>query len=261
MAVASMDIWSILIIIGIAQGLFTASIVIIKHKANNSRTFFFILMLFLIWLQAEFLAIRWPYDVGVDLFYGTRYGSWLLLGPLFYLFVNSIGDKDAIKWKDIIHFMPFVVFVLIIPLLSGDILGFRQVRYGMLSVFDQYNKYVSPIQYLYSVVFIGQFLHFLYYLIQSNKAIARYESSLKTSYSDDILKDTKWLKRLGAYLMVIMVLVAIFLVVFFFTKVYRRYMDYIYVLPMTFLMYVVGYRISGVEWRSKSPVDEIKKYH
>jgi AraC-like DNA-binding protein len=261
MAVASMDIWSILIIIGIAQGLFTASILIIKHRNNNSSSqLFFLLMIFLIWLQAEFLAIRWPYDIGIDIFYGTRYGSWLLFGPLFYLFVGSIGQQNEFKVKNLLHFLPFVIFVMIIPLFYGELLGFRQVRYGMLSIFDQFDAQVLPIQYLYSVVFVVQFLHFLCYLLLTNRSIEAYETLLKSNYSDDIFKDTKWLKRLSTYLMLVMFFVAVFLIIFFFTRIYRRHMDYIYVLPMTFLMYAVGYRISGVQWRPTTVLDDTKKY-
>lgn len=261
MEATSIDIWSILIIIGIAQGLFTTSLVGIKQTSNRvSSTLFLVLMLSLIWLQVEFLAIRWPYDIGVDIFYGTRYGSWLLLGPLFYLFISSIGDKDKIKAKDSVHFLPFIVFVLIIPTLSGNFLGFRQIHYGMLTVFDTYNERILPIQYIYSTVFIAQFLHFSYYLMLSNRAIREYETSLKSMYSDDIFEDTKWLKRLSSYLMMIMAFVAAFLVILFFTQIYRRHMDYIYVLPMTFLMYAVGYKISGVQWRSKLILDESIKY-
>ncbi|SNS78035.1 Helix-turn-helix domain-containing protein [Ekhidna lutea] len=257
---ASINIWSTLIIISIAQGLFTMTIMVMKQKRSGSLWLFLSMILFLIWLQLEFLAIRWPYDVGVSIFYGTRYGSWLLLGPLFYWLVRATVNQHSLSRKDLIHAIPFLIFTLIIPNVTGDILSYRQVHYGMLTVFDQYNKEISTWQYVYSYLFVFQFIHFIAYLIVSNRLLSRHEESLKNQYSGHVIHDTKWLKRLSIYLMIVMAFVALFLLIFFFTEIYRRHMDYLYVLPMAVLMYIIAYRMADVKQVTTRASNGVAKY-
>lgn len=256
---ASINVWSTLIIVGIAQGIFTMTLIVMKQKLSGGMWLFLLMILFLIWLQLEFLAIRWPYDVGVNIFYGTRYGSWLLLGPLYYYLIRFTVDVHSLSRKEIIHVIPFFIFVLIIPILASDILSYRQVHYGMLTVFDQHNKEISFLQYLYSYLFVFQFLHLGGYLFISNRLLSRHESSLKDQFSSHVIHDTQWLRRLGFYLILVMAFVALFLIIFFFTEIYRRHMDYLYVLPMTILMYVIAYRMADVKQQvSKSTGEPIK---
>lgn len=67
-----------------------------------------------------------------------------------------------------------------------------------------------------------------------------------------------------------MLFVTGFLILLFFTEIYRRHMDYIYVFPMTIFMYVVGYRLIKhqqvvkveipVEEKKEMPISEGIKY-
>lgn len=86
----SFDFLSIFLIVILFQGAFILSVLAIKYTFKASQhVFLFLIVLSLVWFQAEFLSVRVPYDVGLGLFYGTRYGAWLVLGPLYFFYVRS----------------------------------------------------------------------------------------------------------------------------------------------------------------------------
>src|SRR5688572_9702170 len=233
----SIDLLSIVLFITLAQGFFILSILISRHKASSlASVFLFLMLLVLIWFQAEFLSVRLPYDIPFNPFYGTRYGSWLALGPLFYFYVRSISIKSfRFSLRHFLHFVPFVLFVVIIPLFTADFHSFRQVNYGMLSTFDPFNESISLLQYVYSSVFVAQFVHLLVYLIYAFRAIKQYEKNLAGSYSSMNSHEIGWLKTFNFLLLLIVALVSIFLILFFVTRSYNRDFDYFYVIPSTVL--------------------------
>lgn len=61
-------------------------------------------MAVLIWFLAEFLAIRNKIYINLNVLYGTRYGSWYLLGPLTFLNFKLIIDTF---WKFIKEIQSF----------------------------------------------------------------------------------------------------------------------------------------------------------
>ncbi len=248
----ALDIWSILIIVFIFQGVFILFSIIASPKKRKKRENIFLLLIILtlLWYLLEFLSVRNVFNVGFNLFYGTRYGSWLLLGPLTYFYYKAITDKEwTFSKKAFIHLLPFIVLVFIIPLFFGDVLNKRQVDYGMLSVFDHREKIIEPIQYMYSVVFILQFVHLGFYLLKNINVIKTYTEELRLEYAT-INGNIKWLKTFNITLITILLFTAVFLYILLKTDIYRRHLDYIYVLPIGFLFYLIGYYMMNVEWKT-----------
>lgn len=248
----SLDVWSLLIIISIAHSLFVIVLILFKkdYKASSSH-WLLGLMAALLWLQLEFLAIRWPYDIGVAAFYGTRFGSWMVIGPLFFGYILSVTgnkiDKSYGLW-----FLPFIIFSLFIPIFFSDFLSFRQVHYGMLTPFDNRPDEITWVQYFYSSIFIFQFLYLLYFLIRSRNAIKDYRLQLEKMQSSINEGDIKWLRVMWFGLVAIWSFAMAFLILLFYTEIYRRHMDYLYVLPSSLLIYIVSYRLAGVQWERPS---------
>lgn len=244
-----MDVWSILIIVGLVQGLFVLTLFFAKKEyQQKSQRYLMALVGVFIWLQLEFLSIRWPYTIDFSFFYGTRFGSWLVLGPILFLYTKSLtSDRLTFGRKEALHFLPFVFFVLVLPLFFSELLSFRQVHYGMLTAFDNFKQEVSPIQYVYSSVFIGQFIHLFIYLLLSIRTVNYYKQELNKSYSSYSESEILWLKVTIYFLIAILLFATTFLVRYFFNLEYRRHLDYIYVLPMSFLMYLVSYKLAGVQ--------------
>lgn len=255
-----LDIWSLFIIVIVFQGLFLLSALLIssEKRAKRENQYLLFIILVLIWFLAEFFAIRNKIDINLNVFYGTRYGSWFLLGPLTFFYFKSITDTSwRFTKKDLWHFIPFVVFVIIIPLVRYKTLNDRQVDYGMLSIFDHREKVISSIQYVYSFVFILQFIHLAIFLFKNLKLVKVYSKDLRSEYSE-IDTNIKWLKFFNLALLVLLLLSAIFLYILLVTDIYRRHLDYIYVLPIGFLFYFISYNFMRTEWK---PIDKkITKY-
>src|SRR5258706_6318076 len=137
----SFDLLSILLVVTLFQGVFILSVLAIKYRlTSRQHLFLFLMVLALMWFQVEFLSVRLPYDVKINLFYGTRYGAWFLLGPLYYFYVRSIIGQPIRKSVVAgLHFAPFVIFVLVVPLFSPEFLSSLQVHYAMLTSFDPFN--------------------------------------------------------------------------------------------------------------------------
>jgi len=255
-----LDIWSIFIIVIAFQGLFLLSALLIssEKRVKRENQHLLSIIIILIWFLAEFFAIRNKIDINLNVFYGTRYGSWFLLGPLTYFYFKSITDTFwKFTKKEFWHFIPFVVFVIIIPLVAYKALNDRQVDYGMLSVFDHREKVISTIQYVYSFIFILQFIHLATFLFKNLKLVKVYSNDLRSEFSD-VDGNIKWLKFFNMALLVLLILSAIFLYILLVTDIYRRHLDYIYVLPIGFLFYLISYNFMKTEWK---PTDKkITKY-
>ena len=259
----SVDLLSLLLFVTLAQGLFVESVLVTRYRLTpQQHLFLFFLILTLLWFQTEFLAVRLPYNVEWPFFYGSHFGAWLLVGPLFYFYVRAIVHKELpFHSRGLLHFVPFVIFVLILPLFSDELLTSRQVNYGMLTTFDPFNDSVSPIQYVYGYIFILQFIHLLLYLVKAFFLIRNYEARLKGNYSSLEVGAIRWLTTLNVLLLLMLVLVAFFLILFFFRRSYNRDLDYMYVIPTAIFIYLIGYRLSGVQWPSASePAGNASKY-
>lgn len=253
-----MDIWSILIIILIAQGLFNLTLLIRsslkKPQARNKYLIF--ITLTLIWFLFEFLSVRQTFKIPINLFYGTRYGSWFLLGPLtFYFFKTITQETWKFKWKHSLHLLPFIAFTVLVPILSNESLSYRQIHYGMLAVFDYRPKTVTPFEYLYSTIFYLQFVHLAFYLLTNLVIIRRYVSRLKNEYSN--IKNLLWIKIFNLLLIGILILVSVYLYILFQSEVYNRGLDYIYVVPIGLFIYAMSYKLSNQE---RLPIKEATKY-
>jgi AraC-like DNA-binding protein len=248
------DPLSLLLFITLAQGLFVESLLVVRYQLRPvQHLYLFLLVASLMWLQAEFLSVRLPYDVGLPFFYGTRYGAWFIIGPLFYLYGRSVIGKPIASFIQIaVHVLPFLVFAVIIPILNQDLLSFRQVNYGMLTTFDPFNDSVSVGQYVFAGVFILQFVHAFAYSFAAYTLISRYQADVKQNYSSIPMNDFRWAKWVTVLFMVIIALISFFLILYFVRRSYNRDLDYLYVIPTSLLIYFVSYRLAGVSW----PVNE-----
>lgn len=253
-----MDIWSILIIILAAQGLFNLSLLIISSfkKKQPGQVYLIFISFLLLWFLIEFLSVRQTFKVPMNLFYGTRYGSWFLLGPLTYFFFCSITQKQwKFTWKQIGHLLPFLIFVLIIPIASNESLSHRQIHYGMLAVFDYRPKTVTSFEYLYSTIFYVQFIHLAIYLIVNSLMIRSYKKALKNEYSS--IKNLRWISVFNGLIIAIMILTSTYLYILFQSDLYTRALDYIYVVPIGLFVYAVSYKLSSQQWL---PITKNERY-
>lgn len=244
-----MDIWSILIIVLLCQGFFNLSILLLSfvRKRHAKDVYLIAITLALIWYLFEFLSVRTTYRIPINMFYGTRYGAWMLLGPLSYFFFRSVTNTEwRLRPLHCLHLLPFVCFVIVIPLISNESLSHRQIHYGMLAVFDHRPKTVGLFEYMYSTVFYLQFIHLASYLLINLKLISNYSKSLQREYSS--IHNLKWLQTFNIILIGTLTLSTIYLYILFISDAYSRGLDYIYVVPIGIFIYAISYKLSNHNW-------------
>ncbi|MEM9329649.1 MAG: hypothetical protein AAGA85_28575, partial [Bacteroidota bacterium] len=240
-----LDLATILIIITSSQVLFLLfSLSTIESKNNRARIFLVLVLLFVLWYQLEFLAIRSAWDVSFNLLFGMRYGSWLALGPLLYFYtLASLSSDFRFQRKDGLHFLPFVVLTLLIPLGVEGLVTNRAVHYGMLTVFDSWNREpITTFQYVYGVIALGQFFVVFGYSLWSLHVISRTEQALKDEYSNLQIASLRWQKVVHRATSIAVLLVAGYVVYQFYTTEYRRPTDYLFVVPLSVAVYLLSFQ-------------------
>lgn len=220
------------------------AILINKERAQIANKLLLVLLFAFLWYQVEFFLIRHTLDSAIPFLYSTRYGSWLLVGPLVMLYNRATLVKNyRVQRKDWLHLLPFVLFSLLLPLCFHEVVTDRATHYGMLTVFDKFNQ--EPItwkHYLYGYVFVIQFLHAAAYILQAYRESRQLEAAAKEQRSSLSFERLNTLKYLYLSAFVIVLLCSAFIAYIFLTTMWQRNMDYLYVLPMLVLVFGLAYR-------------------
>ncbi len=236
-----LDILSIILILGVVQGVILISLLLFRSKNNVSNLIFAFLLMVLIWFQLEFLSIRQLIISDLDLLYGTRYGAWFALGPLLYLYILSYTSQNfRLTWRHLLSFSPFLIFTLIIPLVLNDLVPERGKYYGMLAVIKFPKLGINIAQITYGLVFLFQFIHASIYIMLSFHLARKFSRVIKNNCSNI---HYEWLITTTFITSLILISSIGFFAILFFSKFYERWMDHIYVIPVTVIIYWMVYNV------------------
>lgn len=110
-----MDIWNIFFLIAAGQGLFL-SLLLLSGKGKNqyaNRILSAFILLFSL-NTFENVAYWTHYDLVIPHVAGSTRGFVFLFGPLLWFYVQCrLDEKWRLKFHDLIHFLPFVIYTLI----------------------------------------------------------------------------------------------------------------------------------------------------
>ncbi|MCB0279976.1 MAG: AraC family transcriptional regulator [Calditrichaeota bacterium] len=236
-------IFLVLAAIGIIQGFMLIAALLQRSLRRKTNYYLVAAIFFIIYLVIEFVLLRRTFLSDIPFFYSSRYGVWLLIGPLLYIYTRSVTDQHPEGRSRFLHFLPFLIFTVLIPLLFGAYLIHKHsVTYGMLTLLMRDFKYVSGFNYFYSYLFIAQFIHAAVYLSLSLKIIKSHTSQLKQAYSNLEVINLNWLKLLISSFIVLISICILFFIIIINGSYYERWMDYIYLLPMIIIIYLIAYK-------------------
>ncbi len=256
MSAFTIDIISIILGFSILQGLIFSAVAFVKRQRLLGA-----LMLVLVWYQLEFLLVREVIEWKFDLFYGTRYGSWLLFGPLLYLYALAYTNPDfKWQWKHWAYFAPFLLFTVALPLLIADVIPERGKYYGMLTVMKFPTMGLSAIQLFYGVLFFLQFAFSAFFTFLSYRTARKYTMVVENNFSHI---NYKWLSRIIFSAAAILISAIVFFTLLYFSSGYERWMDHIYVIPVTLLIYGIHFaalRNSKILEKPLVPLRSWEKY-
>ncbi len=239
------DFVSVLLFLGMGQCLFLMASVLISKQGVKTANLLLVALLFaFLWYQVEFFFIRHKMDAHVPFIYSTRYGSWLLVGPLILLYNRASLIKNfRLRRKDILHFLPFLIFTLIVPATFDDIITSRSTDYGILTVFDSFNREtITQWHYLYATIFLLQFFHALIYIFFAYRETNDVVALAKNQQSSLPMNKIQTLQYLYGVAIVIILLCSGFVLYQFATRMWQRNLDYFYVLPTLIFVFGLAYR-------------------
>jgi len=245
MAEISIDIWSFMILAGSVQGLILGFFLISSRQEGYSNIIMVAILGFLLWVQIEFFFVRSVSELlEYDIFYGTRYGSWLAIGPLMLLYTRSIV-LDTLKMNNgyWLHFIPFLLFAILIPWVFAEAIPERGKYYGMLTVIRNPNMGLTPIQNVYGTLFFLQFIHASVYAFWGVGYLKKWEKSKKSATRQINRKRIQWVKNGSFVFGFVMLSSVLYFYLLFYSSVYKRWMDYLYILPSTGLIYVLAINV------------------
>ncbi len=226
---------NLLLLLATVFGLFQLIIMLILwKKMQNQKLYLVPLILGIIWILLEFLAVRNIIPINFPLFYGTQYGSWLLLGPSFWFYWQVLVGKTVSFKKYLYHLIPFFLFSICLPLILPDLISDRANHYGMLTVLAYHQLGFTFWQGFYALIFIGQFFHLAAYLWQSTRLIKQEKQAIQP-----------WLKWSLYGMVSIIIGAAIFFGQMLLTSYnYIRLMDYFYALPFAAFTFFLTFKFT-----------------
>ncbi len=182
-----------LVLIGAVQGLFL-SLALFFKKEKHGKFLSIFLFLFTIELFTEFLAIDVKSKADLTYFnipfFLLENAIFLLYGPIFYFYVSFItAEKENLKRKDLLHFIPFIVFSLI---LTGIFIHIAVTGLENLKESED-----TKGEIIFSAITnISFYLQVLVYIFFSRKAMNRYKKRILQSFSDIHKISCRWLSIL-----------------------------------------------------------------
>lgn len=231
-----MDILTVLIILGIAQGFFLGISLLTLNRGNQKANRVMGILMILFGVSIGHIVFynlnlfqKFPH------FHMISHPPVYLFGPLFLLYVLYYTKPDfQLRAHHLIHGAPFVAYVLyLLPfyLLSGE---------QKLVHMAQYVEQITVIDYL---VTPSQIVFLFIYLYFANRLVREHEVRIKKAYSSIEGINLSWIKTLTRMLVVVFAFMAV-LVIFIFIGLQEFVYNYgleIMALMVAVAMYIAGY--------------------
>lgn len=159
-----------------------------------------------------------------------------LFGPLFFYYQQALIDKKfKVEKKNLLHFIPFVIYVFILSPLyiqsAEEKLKYITGDYSKLAIFD----------YLFTPL---QIIQLLIYLLIVHGKLKKYNEKIKNSYSSLEKINLKWLQTFIKFFLAVYGLMTVVLLLYF-----LGYVDFVFKygsgligLIVTISIYSIGYK-------------------
>lgn len=229
-SILMLSFWSSLLLFGALHGFFLAAVFYKKgwNGIISNRIFATFVVAISYILTMQFLHEA-RLIVYVPHFLATSTPVFYLLGPLFYLYIRSLLNKNfSIQWKSYIHYVPFIICVLtIIPFYTQTtefkIDYIQQANTGPVNM-----PYTRAFYYGFALVQNGIYWWLCYRQIVSKRGKIK-------SFID------RWLSRANVVYGIFLIAYLMVYCLFLFTDFYLREVRYGGYLLLSFLVHLFGY--------------------
>ncbi|MCE7992543.1 MAG: AraC family transcriptional regulator [Roseivirga sp.] len=238
------DWWALVIVLGIVHGLVVAFALFLNKRGRPAGSMLALLVLILIWHHLQSLSIYLGFYKTFPHFYGADLGSLFLVGPLFYFYIRSVTSAEGlgIKNQDWLHIIPFVITVILHPVLfQGSVQKVETIQ-AWLTATRYDNPALKRAFLLDDVIFWLESAHMLAYLGFSLFTLKGYGKIRKQYESKAHESNYQWLIYLTVAMMIVVAVSFILQKSLYLALNYYYYsLDYIYIIPMTIVIYSIGF--------------------
>jgi AraC-like DNA-binding protein len=196
-----MDLVSIIILIGIAQGIFFGVLLLTLKRGNKkSNLLFGILMILFSVSISGFEMIRLNLFEKLPFLIGTTYTVVFLFGPLYFFYVKSLTDKNfRLRKRKLLHFLPFVLFLL------------YKLPFYIKSPEEKISYINQSFYQLESTIIMSiMSIHIFVYLYLVHKKLQEHLANIKRVISSVEKVNLNWIRIGMASFFIIFILIALF---------------------------------------------------
>ena len=191
--IQQLNFWSVLLLICAGQAFFLSIILFFLKKGNTVANRILSVLIFFFAYYFAFIAAYWTnYLIEFPHMLGTLRILSYSWGPLFYLYVTAVLEKDKnFDPRKLLHFLPAVIYILIsyrIFIMDTD----AKVRLLKLMLTSSYDD-LSIFLILPSAIFN---LHILFYTILSIRKINTFSKKLNGNKNTLDYINYNWLLKL-----------------------------------------------------------------
>ncbi len=237
------DWWSVIIILGIVQGLIIAIALFLNMKKRPALIMLALLVLVLVWHHLQSISIYLNFFREFPHFYGADLGSLFLIGPLFYLYIKLVTSENGklVKW-DWLHTIPFFATIIAHPVIFMPGAEKVELILDWLTAIRYDNPHLRQVFLLDDIIFILESIHMIVYFVLAITLLKTYANQRKQFVSSLHHPHYQWLTLISVFVICVIAISFILQKTLYLQLKYYYYsLDYIYILPMTIFIYVIGF--------------------
>ena len=238
----TLNIWSVIILLGAVQGLLLSIYLITKvenRQANRWLAFLLLVVsLHLLEYAAAISQITLKYPVLISITYPLLF----CMGPLYFFYCRHLLNRNAIiKFKALLHFIPALLVLLL--MLPFYVMPASEKITFMQGLSTNGNLKVPIEQLAFMATHVLQTVVYVWF---SHKLISKTKDETKQISSHVItVKKLKWLQTFSLYFSIYLLLYLVLVIVLLFIKSYQIQIDYMMVFITSVSLYSIGYVAIG----------------
>lgn len=230
--------WSVLILIGAAQGIFLAVLLLAKRENRRANKWLGFLLavtsIHLLEYAADITGItmRFPGLIAIT------YPLLFCMGPFYYMYCRALLDKNYVPgMKSSLHFIPAViVLLLMLPfyMMPGE------DKIGFILGLAEGNTIKIPAGQL--VFMAAHVVQTAVYILLAARFIRKKEHASKTLSSDtSLINKLNWLRTFSLCFSGYFFLYLVLVILLSFIDAYQMQVDYVMLLITSFSLFAIGY--------------------
>ena len=235
-ASATLNLWSVVFIAGIAQGLFLLGLFLVIRWKNPFAARLLAAILFLaILTDVDYLIVASGLYRAFPFAFGISFGFMFLFGPLLYLYARSVMARDfvftpALLW----HLLPFFLYKLLtLPL-------FLIATPMKVAFIDAFVLGTLPLRPIELGTFIVQVCHMAAYLIVTIRLL-RTDPLQKSTLLVPVELRRGWLKILLGCFVFFLVSIVLLLAHVTYYGVYSTTANYLFATVLSVIIFIISY--------------------